>query len=123
MPDIRQVGRQYACGGKKCQKRRHRENCEEHRRQDPDHTRREERIRERVSAGAAAVGENPGPSTREMDWEAVRNVVGTDTMVVFRESQRAVREETREEVRTQIRSVLGRRTRRQGATDPPRLEE
>ena len=102
-PDPRLGVRQYACSRPECQRERHRRNCVDYRRRDPDFARREERVRSHV----VKVTSVPGTDER-IDWDEVRSFLGTDAMVILQESGRDTVRRLRDSTGAESRVVAGR---------------
>lgn len=82
-PDPRQKDRQYVCDRKECQRERHRRNCEDWHRRNPDYD-RETRLRSRLKRGKERVGAVAEPS-QGINWGDARDAIGLEPLVVIDE--------------------------------------
>jgi len=92
-PHARAGDRQRVCSDEACQRERHRRSCERWRDAN-DEDERAERVRLRVTLGAA--GE--APSAR-LAWSAVRDAVGVEAAAIIEESVRHAEAWARDAVR------------------------
>jgi hypothetical protein len=80
-PSKRVGGRQQTCSRPECQRERHRRNCEDWHRRNPNYD-REERLRSRLigesTEGSVGVGGDP---LLQIDEHAARDAVGMETYV------------------------------------------
>jgi hypothetical protein len=81
-PDPRQKERQYVCGDEDCQRERHRRNCEDWHRRNPDYD-RETRLRSKLKKGKER-GKYAEPS-QGINWERARDAIGLELLVVIDE--------------------------------------
>lgn len=89
-PNRRVGGRQQTCSRPECQRERHRRNCEDWHRRNPNYD-REERLRGRLireyAEGSVGVGGDP---LRQIDEIAARDAVGMETHVFIEEIVRLI---------------------------------
>ena len=88
-PHPRAGKRQRVCGEKVCQVERHRRDCAEWRRRNPDYD-REERLRKKVRSKPEPKRPGPGRAVepdplQRLPWEAIQGVVGLEVRVVLEE--------------------------------------
>jgi hypothetical protein len=97
-PNPRQKGRQYACSDPECQRARHRLNCADWRRDNPDYD-RESRLRERLKNGR---GKGPyGELGHGIDLEVARDAIGLQPFVVVDEFCKVLLEMARDSLLAQ----------------------
>ena len=113
-PHPRAGRRQRVCSAKACQDERHRRDCADWRRRNPDYD-REERIRRKVHSEPEP--KRPGPARpleqdplRRLPWSAIEAVVGLEVRVVLEEYGQVLVPWTRDVVISEAR-VAGRESR------------
>jgi len=103
LPDRRVGDRQKVCTSAECQTERHRRNCRDY---HAGHSRemKEERVSARVRryGSAEKSGGVSGGSPGGLDWDAVRDLVGLQSAVIFREAGKVLRLELRDLVRLEV---------------------
>jgi len=116
-PEGRAGDRQHVCGRDECQRERHRRACAAWRAREAD-AERAERVRRRVEValGDERAGDTgperapPGLEAR-VRWDAVRDAVGVEVLVVLQVMARVLGESMRDAVRLQVSEVT-RQSRR-----------
>jgi hypothetical protein len=97
-PSKRVGGRQQTCGRPECQRERHRRNCADWHRRNPNYD-REERVRSRLKRGSVEVAVGVGADPlRRIDEDAARDLVGMEVYVFVEEISRLLLSSLRDSV-------------------------
>ena len=111
--------RQTVCSSERCQKERHRRNCAEWHRSNPDYD-REARLRARVTRPA----EEPVPDPLvRIDWSEARDLVGLEVAVIVEETAKVLVAAARDERRAQAIGITREIVRHPGAAARDEMAE